>query len=136
VLPEQILGDVALLQAVGEAGWRLYAPMHNRVFMQPAVSILFGLRDGHRVAEAGLPSIYHDLRDDSVRARDRLLAGLKSRTRPLLIATIMDIVVQFTFLDSVNLLGALGIGGLLTGVPYIIAREIGRRLPHKRVQPR
>ena len=136
MLPEQVLSDVALLQAVREAGWRLYAPMHNRVFIQPLLGILLGLRDGRRDAEAGLPPILDDLAAGSARFKERLPAALKSRARPLLVATIIDVVVQFTFLDSVHLLEAIGIGGLLSGVPYTVARAIGTRLAPKRVQPR
>jgi hypothetical protein len=136
VLPEQIFGDVVLMQAVREAGWRLYAPLHNRVFVQPLLGVLLGFRDGRRDAEAGLPPIIDDLRAGSARLHERLVGVLKSLSKPFIVATVIDLVVQFTFLDSVNPLGALLTGGLFSGVPYTVARAIGTRLAQRRVLPR
>jgi hypothetical protein len=136
VLPEQIFRDVVLMQAVREAGWRLFAPMHNRVFVQPLMSILLGARDGRRDAEAGLPPIIEDLRSGSKRLEERLLGVLRSMSKPFVVATLIDLVVQFTFLDSVNPLGALLTGGLLSGLPYTVARAVATRLAPKRVQAR
>jgi hypothetical protein len=110
--------------------------MHNRVFIQPIMGMLLGARDGRRDAEAGLRPIIDDLRAGSDRVGDRLAAILKSMSKPFIVATVIDLVVQFTFLDSVNVLGALLTGGLLSGIPYTLARAVATRLAPKRVLPR
>jgi hypothetical protein len=107
--------------------------MHNRVFVQPLMGILLGARDGRRDAEAGLPPIIDDLRAGSDRLHERLIGVLKSMSKPFIVATLIDLVVQFTFLDSVDPLGALLTGGLLSGLHYTIARAVSTRLAPKHV---
>jgi hypothetical protein len=132
MLPEQVLLDPSLLQAAREFGWRLDAPFHMRVIVQPLVALLLGLRDGRLDAKAGTPPYLYDLIFAPAHRRPRLRRGLASLAKPLAVGVILDVIVQFTYLDSVSLPGALLVGGLLVGVPYMLARGASNRLVSRR----
>jgi hypothetical protein len=132
MLPEFLMVGASLVQAAPEIGWRLDAPFHMRLIVQPLVALLLGLRDGRLDARAGTPPLLEDLIFVPAGRRARLRSGLTSIWKPLAVAVILDMVVQFTFLERVSLLGALLIGGLLVGIPYVLVRGAANRLASRR----
>src|SRR6266536_3050669 len=119
---------LGLLQNAPDIGWRLDAPFRFRLIVQPLVALLLGLRDGRLDAKTGTPPYLYELIFVPALRQARLKSGLTAIAKPLAVAVIMDAVVQFTFLDSLNILAALVIGGLLVGVPYSLVRGLTNRL--------
>jgi hypothetical protein len=132
MLPELTTVHASLVQAAPEIGWRLDAPFHLRLIVQPLVALLLGIRDGRLDAKAGTPPYVYDLLVSSADRGAGLRSGLDAIWKPLAIAVILDAVVQFAFLDRVSLLGALLVGGLLVGIPYVLARGVANRQVSRR----
>src|SRR6266536_2893375 len=104
---------LGLLQNAPDIGWRLDAPFRFRLIVQPLVALLLGLRDGRLDAKTGTPPYLYELIFVPALRQARLKSGLTAIAKPLAVAVIIDAVVQFTFLDSLNILAALLIGALL-----------------------
>jgi hypothetical protein len=132
MIPEHVIANFPLLETAREFGWRLDAPFHFRLIVQPLVALLLGFRDGRLDAKVGTPPYLYDLVFRTADRRGLLQQALDSIWKPLLVGIILDAIVQFTFLDSVSIPGALLIGGLLVGVPYVLARGGANRLASRR----
>src|SRR5262245_13338962 len=116
---------------------RIAGPMHVRFLIQPLMAILLGIRDGVREAHAGAPPFVWDLCTTEGRGR-KIARALKQLTIPILIATVLDGIVQYMLFREVRVLGALVLGTLLMGLPYSIARGLANRIArsHHRVRAR
>jgi hypothetical protein len=107
-------------------------PMQFRLILQPTMAVLFGIRDGIQDAKAGRPpliwSIVFGLGD-----RKELVKGMLRRLPgPILVATLVDAIVQYLMFGHVRPLMALLVGVSLMATPYSIARSITNRIVSKR----
>jgi hypothetical protein len=132
MLPDLVLVDSSLLQTAREIGWRLDVPFHFRLIFQPLGAVLLGIRDGRLDAKAGTPPFLYDYVFAAEDRRGLFRGALASIWKPLATAVILDAVIQLTFLSSVSIAGALLIGGLLVGVPYVLVRGLVNRLVSRR----
>ena len=74
------------------------------------------------------------------RRRQRIAKAIRRLLIPLIVAMILDAVVQYLLFHHMRIVGAIVTGGVLMGVPYSLAREIANRIAcmriHSPFQPR
>lgn len=121
--------DSSLWQWLSEA---LSGPGRLRFFIQPAVAILLGIRDGRNDARAGeLPYLWGLLFQKESR-RKRAMEGLRAAAMPLAVAFVMDSLLQYHTNRTVHPGWALVVGALLVALPYASARALANRVVTRR----
>lgn len=106
----------------------LSGPGHLRFVIQPIVALLLGARDGRLDARAHIrPYLWRQIFDRGDR-REAWRSALAGIGKPVLIATIIDCVLQLIILKTIHPLQGLLTGGLLMGVPYAICRALSNRV--------
>lgn len=103
-------------------------PMQFRLIVQPMMAALLGIRDGRHDATAGIPPLIWALVSDAQSRKDRLKSVLYKLCGPILVASVVDGVVQFLMFGHVRPVTAIVVGTLLMGLPYSAARGISNRL--------
>ncbi len=106
----------------------LGGPGRLRFILQPLAAILLGIRDGRLDAKAGRPPYIFAVVAVREQRREGLTSGLKTLTRPLIVAILVDMVVQYLIFRSVHLWSALLVGALLIALPYAAARALTNRI--------
>jgi uncharacterized protein len=119
---------------------RLTGPMRLRFIVLPVMAIILGIRDGVHDAREGQPAfLWHLFRRPETRAR-QLKKALKQVMIPLIVAILLDAVVQYMLFRRIRLVGAVTVGTTLMGLPYLLARGITNRVvsahSHSSSQPR
>lgn len=113
-------------------GWRLTGPGHLRFIIQPIVAIALGIRDGLQDAKAGTPPYVYDLIRNPQNRERSFKAGWASIGKPVIIAIVIDVIIQYIVFDTVYLAAAVIVGTFIMGVPYSIARGITNRIATRR----
>lgn len=103
---------------------RLTGPLNFRFVLQPIVAIILGIRDGVRDAKAGTPPFLFDLFEKPKGRKRQIRKALRSLLVSLLIATFLDGVAQYLLFAHVRISGALTVGIMIMGLPYVIARAV------------
>jgi len=99
-----------------------------RFIVQPIIAILLGIRDGLKDAKSGkLPFIYLLIYEPKKRLTT-MKEGLKHIITALLIATVLDSIVQYSIYGLWRLQWAIVVGILLIALPYMTARGISNRI--------
>lgn len=106
----------------------LGGPGRMRFILQPLVAILLGIRDGRRDARAGTPPYVFAVLAVRELRREELASGLKTLAKPLIVAILVDMVVQYLIFRSVRLWSALLVGALLVALPYAATRALTNRI--------
>ena len=112
----------------------LTGPGRLRFVIQPIVALLLGFRDGKRDAKAGKPPYAISVLFEREARRDALVAGLKSVMMPLIVAIVLDLVLQYIIFRSVHLWHGVVAGALLIALPYVAARGFTNRLMQRRTR--
>jgi hypothetical protein len=107
---------------------RLTGPLKGRFILQPIMAILLGIRHGVHDAKVGRLPILWDLFDRSKGHKPNLREALKTWLVPLVIATVLDGIVQYLMFGWVRLSGAVTAGVTLMALPYLIARAVTNRI--------
>lgn len=113
---------------------RLTGPMHFRLIMQPLVAIGLGIRDGLRDAKAGRQPFLLDLivrPEGRVRQLKRALASVGTG---VLIAIILDLVIQYVMFKTIRPGAAIFVGIVLMAIPYSLARGLANRFATARMK--
>ena len=101
---------------------RLNGPLQLRLYIQPAMALFFGIRDGIKDAREGKPAYFWAIFTHSGHRKELLLSGLKSVAKILVCALILDAIYQFIelrwFYPGEAIITAL----LLAFVPYLLIR--------------
>jgi len=110
-------------------------PFSFRFIVQPLLAILLGLRDGKRDATDGKPPYAFSLLTNRLDRRVLAKEGLRTVALPLMVAIVLDGVVQLLLRHRVVVWRAVVVGVLLIGLPYIASRgltnrTVGRRKAH------
>jgi len=114
----------------------LSGPGRLRFILQPLVALLLGIRDGRQDAAAGRAPYVLSLLVRGAR-REQLLGALATLTKPLILAVLIDMVVQYLIFRSVHIWHGLLAGTLLIALPYVLARGVTNRIVQRRgAQPR
>lgn len=107
---------------------RVAGPMSARFILQPVIAVALGIRDGLLDAKAGTPPFIYDL---VVHPKDRprdLRSAFRALLIPILIATVLDGIVQYMMFKQVWPGAAVLVGSFVMGLPYAIARGVTNRL--------
>jgi len=113
----------------------LSGPGRLRFILQPLVAIILGIRDGWADAAAGRPPYVFAVFFVPERRREALTSGLATLAKPLIIAVLIDMVLQFVIFRTVRIWHALAVGGALVALPYIVVRAFTNRIQRRRVPP-
>jgi len=107
---------------------RLNGPMNVRFIVQPVMAMLLGARDGVHDAREGEPPFLWNVCMHAETRREQCKACLKRLAIPLIVATVIDAIVQYMLFQRIRFLGAMFMGVLVMGVPYLLAREVANRV--------
>ncbi len=99
-----------------------------RFVLQPLIAILLGIRDGRNDAKAGTPPYLYRLLADSGNRGVAFKGGLRAIITPLIIAVVLDSILQIIIFDVLRLQWALVVGLCLVGIPYVLVRGISNRV--------
>ncbi|HEX7117710.1 MAG TPA: hypothetical protein VF212_02925 [Longimicrobiales bacterium] len=110
----------------------LGGPGRLRFIVQPLLAVALGIRDGRLDAAAGRPAYVFAVLFVTERRREALASGLKTLARPLFVAVLIDMVVQFLIFRSVRVWHAVLVGTALIALPYVAARGLANRISQRR----
>jgi hypothetical protein len=111
-------------------------PGRLRFLAQPLIAIALGIRDGRRDAAAGRPPYVVGVLFVRATRHDELMSGLRTLAKPLVVAVLLDALLQYVILRSVRLWHALLAGTILIALPYAAARGLTNRyMQHRRLRP-
>jgi hypothetical protein len=99
-----------------------------RLFLQPILALLLGIRYGVRDAREGKTPFFLSLFEGKGHGSAILKQGLRDAIVPLCVAFIIDGILQRLILGHIRLLGAVIVGALLVFLPFIIGRGISNRI--------
>jgi len=101
---------------------RIGGPMSFRLLLQPAMAMIFAIRDGLKDAREGRPAYFYSLFTDPENRRTRLREGFKAVSRVFVLAIVMDLIYQLIVLRWFYPLQALIVAFALAFLPYILLR--------------
>lgn len=110
----------------------LGGPGRMRFILQPLIAILLGIRDGRRDAHAGRPPYVFAVLAVRELRREELASGLETLAKPLVVAILVDMVVQYLIFRSVHLWSALVVGAAIVALPYVVTRALTNRIVRRR----
>jgi len=99
-----------------------------RLFLQPLLALLLGIRFGLRDARQGKTPFFLSLFEGKGHGTALLKQGLRDAIIPLCVAVIIDGILQRMILGHIRLLGALFVGALLVFLPFVIGRGVSNRI--------
>ena len=101
---------------------RIGGPMSFRLLLQPAMAMIFAIRDGLIDARERRPAYFYSLFTDPANRRSRLRDAFKAVSRIFTFAIIMDLIYQVIVLRWFYPLQALIVAFVLAFLPYILLR--------------
>lgn len=110
----------------------LGGPGRLRFIIQPLVAILLGIRDGRLDAAAGRPPYVFAILFVRERRKEELMSGIRTFIKPLVVAILIDMILQYFIFRSVRFWQALLVGTALIALPYSAARGLSNRLGQRR----
>ena len=117
-------------------GAMLGGPGSMRFLLQPLIAIALGIRDGRRDAAAGRPPYGRAVLFVRDTRKEELMTGLTTLAKPLVVAVLLDAILQYVILRSVRVWHALLAGTILIALPYVAARgATNRYVQHRRPRP-
>jgi hypothetical protein len=102
-----------------------------RLFLQPAMALLLGIRLGIADAKEGRPPFFLRLFHSAVRRRHLLRETLTDAALPLCLALGMDAVFQHLTLGRIRPLGLVLVAVLLVWLPFTLSRALTNRMWHQ-----
>lgn len=120
--------DEIMTRFVDDLLGRVQGPMNLRLFLQPAMAILFAIRDGRKDAREGRVPYFWALFTEKGRRMDLLRNGWKSFGKIFLVAIVLDAVYQFITVRWFYPGEAIVVAFLLATVPYVLLRGPACRL--------
>lgn len=108
-------------------GAMLGGPGRLRFLVQPLIAVALGIRDGRRDAAAGRPPYALGVLFAHAARREEVMSGLRTLAKPLVVAVLLDAILQYIMFQSVRLWHALLAGTILIALPYAAARGLTNR---------
>lgn len=128
--------DDVLTRFVTDLFGRVHGPLTFRLILQPAMAILFAVRDGVRSAREGRPPYLWSLFTVPKDERWRLLQeGWKAVMKVFLLAVVLDIVYQVIVFRWVYPFESLTVAVILAFLPYLLLRGVVDRIVSIWVHP-
>jgi hypothetical protein len=116
---------------VGNLIGRLDGPLHFRLFLQPGMALFLGIRDGIRDAREGNPAYFWAIFTNPSQSKELLKHGLRSVTRVLVLALVIDAIYQIIVSRWFYPGEALLVAFLLAFVPYLLIRGPANRIARR-----
>ena len=113
---------------VNEVNSRLVGPLHLRMYMQPAMAVILGIRDGARDAGRAQPAYFWALFTNPVHRRELFKSGLRAVAKVLVLAFILDSAYQLIAEAWLHPLEALLVALTLAFIPYLMIRGPANRV--------
>jgi hypothetical protein len=108
--------------------------MQVRFLVQPTMAAILGIRAGiHDVRQATPPFIWSLCTRPEERKR-QLKQALEHLLIPIVVAIVLDGIVQYLLFKWIRVLGAVILGTILMGLPYSVARGLTNRIISARRQ--
>jgi hypothetical protein len=101
---------------------RIGGPMSFRLLLQPAMALIFAIRDGWKDAREGRPAYFYSLFTRPENRRRQLREGFKAVSRVFALAIVVDLIYQVIVLRWFYPLEALIVALVLAFLPYILLR--------------
>ena len=128
--PVRLMELVRALPEMLEA--MISGPGRLRFIVQPLVAIILGIRDGRLDAAAGRPAYILSVIVEQRWRREKLTIALRTLSKPLIVAILVDMVLQYFIFRSVRVWHALLIGTTLVALPYVVSRALANRMTRRR----
>lgn len=113
-------------------GGMIGGPGSARFLVQPVIAIALGIRDGRRDAAAGRPPYGFGIVLVHAARKEAIDTGLRALAKPLVIAVLLDALLQYIMFRAVRLWHALAAGAILIALPYAAARGLTNRYVQRR----
>jgi hypothetical protein len=107
---------------------RLTGPLTLRLYLQPAMAMLFALRDGLKDARAGRPAYLWTVFSHPEERRRLLAEGWKAIGKVFILAILLDVVYQLMVFRRIYPVEVLDVAVILAVVPYALLRGAITRL--------
>ena len=98
-----------------------------RLILQPLLAIILGLRLGIRDAKAGKPLFFQALVQGDGHRGALLRQAARDAIMPLIVALIIDSILQHLINHRIRPLAAVIVGGILVFLPFLIVRALANR---------
>src|SRR5262245_60008844 len=108
---------------------RIGGPMSFRLLLQPAMAMIFAIRDGLKDAREGRPAYFYSLFTDPENRRTRLREGFKAVSRVFVLAIVMDLIYPLIVLRWFYPLQAPLVAFALAFPPHTLPPPPATRLP-------
>jgi hypothetical protein len=106
--------------------------MYLRFVVQPIMAAILGIRAGIRDARQGTPPFIWSLCRQPEGRKRQLKQAMAHLAIPLVLAIVLDGIVQYLLFKWVRVLGAVILGTILMGLPYSLARGLANRVASAR----
>ena len=103
-------------------------PFQFRLIIQPLTAILLGIKIGIRDAKAGDVPFFGALLRTKGERGHLLAKAARDALIPLMLAFIVDSILQRLINGRIRPLAAVVVGGLLVFVPFVIVRGLANRI--------
>jgi hypothetical protein len=107
-------------------------PGNLRFFIQPAIALLIGIRDGRRDGRAGHPPYLLALVTGKGRRSERVRDALKSLAFSLVVAFGADLLFQALIRERVQIVAAVLYVVVFIVAPYVCSRALTNRATRRR----
>lgn len=103
-------------------------PLHFRLFLQPAMALFFGVRDGLKDAREGRAAYFWSMFTGSQNRTELLREALKSVGRVIALAIVMEVIYQVIVFHTFYPGEAITVALILAFVPYLLVRGPANRI--------
>jgi hypothetical protein len=124
-----------IMDRIADILGRLSGPLTLRLFLQPAMAVIAGLRAGLEDARAGRPAYFVGMLSDPRHRREMLADGWRDVAKVFVAAVVVDVIYQVIVFKWVYPAEALVVAFLLAAVPYVIVRGVVNRVARAWVSP-
>jgi hypothetical protein len=105
-----------------------------RLILQPLAAVIVGVRLGIADADAGMPPFLHRLATHPHQRWTIFNESLADAVFPLMVALVMDGLLQHITFGRIRPLAALLVGTLLVWLPFVCTRALTHRI-WRRIRP-
>jgi hypothetical protein len=106
---------------------RLTGPMNVRFIVQPIIAAILGIRAGIHDARKETPPFIWSLFTRPGGRKQQIKQALEHLVIPIIVAIVLDGIVQYLLFRRIRVLGAVILGTILMGLPYSVARGLANR---------
>ena len=103
-------------------------PFQFRLIIQPLTAILLGIKIGIRDAKAGDAPFFGALLRKKGERGNLLAKAARDALIPLMLAFIVDSILQRLINGRIRPLAAVVVGGLLVFLPFVVVRGLANRI--------